>query len=193
MLFWSCCAPAPETSSVRYDLDTCEVLPCKALEPPTSMPSILTSRPNGPVQVSKLMTFVEEVEVEDPIRLVRSTANRRKCTRLSEKTGAKTEAKYVVDADLLQLVVETIGEAGQLEKLVCPIKSIDDIFTIEDGEDCFPSGIMDSLAREEKARIFLIVYPNDDSRADPSKLFLMEASQSARDDLLHNLQELSCS
>jgi len=131
---------------------------------------------------------VSKAVVEDqPFNLSQNAARGRRCVCLSEETGARTEAQYFVDMGLGQLVLKATGRAVQQE---IPVVSISDIYTIEDGEDCFPPHVLQLLAPEEEARLCLIVHNAADSMA-PANLYLVETTQSTRDDLLQCLWDLA--
>jgi len=202
MLFWSCCAPSEDPSQFRLDLSTDENLSSKLYdEPPSVMPTLLVPQPGGQAgvaQVPKLKQLAAEDEdlgkdqptVFTPISAVAG----RKCTLLSARTGTRTAAEYAVDADLLQLTVQATGSSERPEVLHrCPLMHIEDIYTVEDGEDCFPKGIMDSLTSEEKDGLFMIVHSFDDPNADVAELCLVEASRSDRDNLLEHLKDMTSS
>lgn len=118
-----------------------------------------------------------------PVDFAASIAEGRRSTRLAESTGARMEAEYSVDVRSGQLVVK-IKQGGQLEVERCPIALIEDIYTVDDGEQCFPRHLMDMLTSEEKAGLCLIVWPAAGPGAEPESLYLIEASQWARDELL---------
>jgi len=197
MFFW-CCTPNDDESHVRLDIAVDENLAFKVFDQPREqVPTLLTSQHNGngKREPAKVQQLKQQVEAEDdPVDFVTSAARGRKCTCLSEAGGERTEAEYLVEADSARLVVQRVSRAGRLETEVCPVLSIEDIFTIDDGEECFPPEVMESLTWEEKTRFFMIVYASsDDPAADPINLCLLEASRSARDDLLDHLRNLAAS
>mmetsp|Transcript_140010 Transcript_140010/g.355018 ORF Transcript_140010/g.355018 Transcript_140010/m.355018 type:complete len:195 (+) Transcript_140010:23-607(+) len=193
MLFWSCCSPPEESNKISYDIDS-EVVAYSSLDapPPPPMPSLLGAQPKEAVQSPKPTHVMNEAAAEGSVEEDTGTVQGRSCMLVSTSTGAQTEAEYIVNADLLQLEVKTVGQVGELGMTVCPVSSIEDIYTIEDGEDCFPQSIMDSLALNERARLSMIVYTIDDSSDETGYLCLVDMSESARDDLLMQLQKLSC-
>mmetsp|Transcript_28119 Transcript_28119/g.70633 ORF Transcript_28119/g.70633 Transcript_28119/m.70633 type:complete len:204 (-) Transcript_28119:472-1083(-) len=203
MLFWSCCAPSEDPNQLRFEISTDENLPSKLFDdPPSVIPTLLMSQPGGKAagvaQVPKLKQLAAEDEdlgkdqptVFTPISAVAG----RKCTLLSARTGTRTAAEYAVDADLLQLTVQATGSSERPEVLHrCPLMHIEDIYIVEDGEDCFPPGIIELLTPEEKDGLFMIVHSVDDPNADVAHLCLVEASRSDRDNLLEHLRDVTCS
>mmetsp|Transcript_95645 Transcript_95645/g.239654 ORF Transcript_95645/g.239654 Transcript_95645/m.239654 type:complete len:206 (-) Transcript_95645:143-760(-) len=205
MPFLSCCDPSEEANQVSVDIDiatTDENLSYQLHdELPSVIPTLLVSQPAekfGATRALKLKQLAAEAEDSWKDQLgvfsAASAAAGRKCTLLSEKTGARTEAEYVVDADLLQLTVRMASNFGQPEVLhSCPIMNIEDIFTVEDGEDCFPPRVMESLTSEEKGGLFMIVQSTHGPNTDFAKLCLVEASRADREDLLEHLKDMSYS
>mmetsp|Transcript_80206 Transcript_80206/g.208426 ORF Transcript_80206/g.208426 Transcript_80206/m.208426 type:complete len:204 (+) Transcript_80206:102-713(+) len=203
MLFWSCCAPSEDPNQLRFEISTDENLPSKLFDdPPSVIPTLLMSQPGGKAagvaQVPKLKQLAAEDEdlgkdqptVFTPISAVAG----RKCTLLSERTGARTAGEYVVEAESLQLTVRATGSSERPEVLHrCPLMHIEDIYIVEDGEDCFPPGIIELLTPEEKDGLFMIVHSVDDPNADVAHLCLVEASRSDRDNLLEHLRDVTCS
>mmetsp|Transcript_15087 Transcript_15087/g.38303 ORF Transcript_15087/g.38303 Transcript_15087/m.38303 type:complete len:181 (-) Transcript_15087:28-570(-) len=178
MFTWFCCTPAGESSVSSVDVDTSEVAAdCTADERLAArMPTLLAARPTPAM-------------ADGSVKLnTTGTTWGRRCMLVSASTGAQTEAEYIVNADSYQLEVKMAGQASELGTVVFPCMSIEDIYTIEDGEDCFPKGITESLTLEEKARLFMIVCKTS---AAAVCLCLIEASKSGRDDLLQQLQHLS--
>mmetsp|Transcript_80207 Transcript_80207/g.208429 ORF Transcript_80207/g.208429 Transcript_80207/m.208429 type:complete len:204 (+) Transcript_80207:102-713(+) len=203
MLFWSCCAPSEDPNQLRFEISTDENLPSKLFDdPPSVIPTLLMSQPGGKAagvaQVPKLKQLAAEDEdlgkdqptVFTPISAVAG----RKCTLLSERTGARTAGEYVVEAESLQLTVRATGSSERPEVLHrCPLMHIEDIYIVEDGEDCFPPGIIELLTPEEKDGLFMIVHSFDDPNADVAELCLVEASRSDRDNLLEHLKDMTSS
>jgi len=195
MVFWCCCAQANTQSQEWDNISVDENLSYRfSEEPPAPLPALLSSQPRwersrGSVHDPKLKLIDQEARDEPVDFFATSAARSRKCKCLSEDTGARTEIEYFVDADLGQLVVQKSGQAGQLETVICPVMSIMDIYTINDGEDCFPRHLMKSIAPEEKAGLLTIVHAREDLTVDPFGLCLVEASQAARDDLLRHLKK----
>jgi len=131
---------------------------------------------------------VNKVLVEDqPLNLSQRAARGRRCICLSEETGARTEVQYFVDMGLGQLVLKATGWAVQQR---IPVVSISDIYTIEDGDECFPPHVLQVLASEEKARLCVIVHNAADSMG-LANLYLVETTRSTRDDLLQCLWDLA--
>mmetsp|Transcript_66089 Transcript_66089/g.166646 ORF Transcript_66089/g.166646 Transcript_66089/m.166646 type:complete len:333 (-) Transcript_66089:121-1119(-) len=126
-------------------------------------------------------------ETDQPTDFATSAARGRRCVLFSESTAARAEAVYCVDEQLGELRVISFDQTGQQEVVACPIASIADIYTIDDGEACFPTHIVDSVLVDEKARMFLIEYAADETSNEFATLYLVEASQSARDELLQHL------
>jgi len=203
MLFWSsCCAPSVDPDQFRLDISTDEHLSSELYdEPPSVIPTLLVSQPGGKAgvaQVPKLKQLVAEAEDlcqdQPTVFTALSPVAGRKCTLLSESMGARMEVKYAVDEDLLQLTIQATGNPEQPEVLHrCPLMHIEDIYIVEDGEDCFPPGIIELLTPEEKDGLFMIVHSDDDPNADVTELCLVEASRSDRDNLLEHLRDVTCS
>jgi len=215
MFFLPCCAPANEPCE---DVDLVDSVP--VLLQPACLPTLLTSGHRttpGCAQVQKAKESCQSIGKEVPILgrstkvhddksageclvlaaehlsdFVASTADKRKCLQVSENTGLRTEAEYCADTKLGQLMVKTIGRLGHQEMVAFPIASITDIYTIDDGEECFPAPLMNSLSTEEKAGLFLIEYALDHGAgSEHADICLVEASRSARDELLQCLLQFA--
>jgi len=182
MFAWFCCTCADDKAGEVVDY-------CVLDEAPVAMPTLLAAEPTQASEPLKARDVEEEAQADGSLELkTTGTTRGRRCMLVSASTGAQTEAEYVVNADACELEVKMVREAGELGTIVCPCMSIEDIYTIEDGEKCFPKGIVESLALEEKARLFMIVYKTS---VETVCLCLIEASKSDRDDLLQQLQDLS--
>jgi len=204
MLFWSCCSVAEDLNANRLDIDPADCVVYYAdestAESPAVLPTLLASQPAQAIDAVKLTPIKEveeEAEAHGPVEMNASSMQGTRCMLVSASTGAQTEVEYIVDAESRQLDVRMARQEGQLEMIVCPkivgcpVASITDIYTIEDGEDCFPKSIMESLLVGEKMRLFMLVYATGDSSMETACLCLVEASKSARDELLQQLQDLS--
>mmetsp|Transcript_80192 Transcript_80192/g.225089 ORF Transcript_80192/g.225089 Transcript_80192/m.225089 type:complete len:202 (+) Transcript_80192:124-729(+) len=115
----------------------------------------------------------------------------RPCVHFVEDTGKRSDARYRIDVQLRRLVVSLPSGAGPSE-IACSISSIEDIYTIADGRECFPTEVLASTQPEELEGLFLVVFtvePCPDART----LCLMEASAAARDRVLELLKLVSMS
>mmetsp|Transcript_45531 Transcript_45531/g.114717 ORF Transcript_45531/g.114717 Transcript_45531/m.114717 type:complete len:229 (+) Transcript_45531:121-807(+) len=180
------------------------LLASKPDELPGLMPSLLMSKAHrrfGDLHARKfemLKTVVEGEEPEQlavdseegPLGFAASAARGRRCVCVLEDTGARMSAEYFVDANSGSLVLTVTEQGRRPESLVCPVRSIEDIYTIDDGEECFPGHMIKSLTPAERAGLFLIVISAADADIEPTSVYLVEVSQSARDDLLKHLQDL---
>eukprot|EP00443_Scrippsiella_acuminata_P040839 CAMPEP_0115269226 /NCGR_PEP_ID=MMETSP0270-20121206/52931_1 /TAXON_ID=71861 /ORGANISM="Scrippsiella trochoidea, Strain CCMP3099" /LENGTH=155 /DNA_ID=CAMNT_0002685461 /DNA_START=155 /DNA_END=622 /DNA_ORIENTATION=+ len=143
------------------------------------------------VHIPESKQILADAEKDKSVDLASGFTKGRRCICLSESTGERTAAEYFVDDDLGQLVVKTAASAGWPKMVVCPVMSIADIYTIEDGEECFPRHIIELLTSQEKAGLFLIEHTTDGSSAELASIYLVEASQAALGDLLGRLRELA--
>jgi len=202
-----CCSQVEEVDQIMFESATDEnALSMKIFEAPpqqAAAPNLLVSQPNmkkassggaGAGLVPKLPQLAESED--EYTNFADSVGKGRNCTRLLEATGARINVKYSVDHASRCLVVKTAGLPAQQE-VVCRIACIEDIYTLEDGDECFPPQVVESLAQEEKEGLFLIVYTTTDARGrpheEPVSLCMVEASRRARDDLMEHLKRLSLS
>jgi len=132
----------------------------------------------------------QDAEKDEPNDLMFSMAKGRRCKHVSEKTLAQMQVEYHVDTTLGHIVMKTVG-AVPPKTMVCPVTSIADIYTVNDGADCFPRRILDLLTPKEKLGLFMIVHTTDNPFAEVGRFFLVEDSESARDSLLEQLQKLT--
>mmetsp|Transcript_68886 Transcript_68886/g.178898 ORF Transcript_68886/g.178898 Transcript_68886/m.178898 type:complete len:232 (+) Transcript_68886:66-761(+) len=153
-----------------------------------SIPMMQLSEGHGDKSAGECLVAIEG----HPSDFATKPAVKRKCLQVSESTGLQTEAEYCVDVELGQLMVKAIGRLGHQEIVTLPVTSITDIYTIDDGQDCFPVPLMKSLSTEEKAGLFFIEFTVDHGASiEHAGICLVEASRSARDELLQRLFQLS--
>jgi len=203
MLCFSCLAPDSEPRFVNYEVHVQgSALPLPGI--PVQNPTLLTSKRRGAlmgVRVQKLSAFSDREVGEQlsvatgsppptPIKppdFTTSVASGRRCLHLSDGTGARTEAEYCVDAKSGQFRLKTTGKGGQQTVVCCPIMSIEEIYTIDDDEACFPKQVLEALSPEERAGLFLIDYSTDEPNAGRARICLVESSRASLDQLLQHL------
>merc|ERR1719210_1985213 len=120
---------------------------------------------------------------------VASTSKRRVCTLLSEKHVRRMAATYTVDSERRRLVVTMVSDFGAAE-IVCPTADIEDIYTIDDGADCFEQAVMAAISPDEHDRLLLIVCRSTSS-GEQRCVNLLEESAHGRDRLLDLMQSMS--
>mmetsp|Transcript_116475 Transcript_116475/g.370481 ORF Transcript_116475/g.370481 Transcript_116475/m.370481 type:complete len:100 (+) Transcript_116475:310-609(+) len=97
-------------------------------------------------------------------------------------------AEYRIIESEGKLVVGFDTEIGRCEE-DCSVATIEDIFQIADGEDCFPLPVMATISTAERKGLLMLVYSGEDG--DERLLCLVEESAHCRDELMQILQELS--
>lgn len=122
------------------------------------------------------------------------TPRTRGCTLLSEYGGARIQARYYIDKEICTFTLSFVFESQPLE-VVCPIPCIEDIYQVDDGDDCFPPGVFNSIAPNEQDYLFMVVF-SDTFALDVRKntgfnsLCLLEETKEGRDRLLEQLKVL---
>jgi len=180
MWFLCCCVTEDASKQVNHDIKL------------TPRPTLLSSKNKVAATRGVFQTASKAAEGDQPLDFATSAAQGRTCTVVAESSGERIKAEYSVDADLGQLIVKPVGQIEQQEIVVCPIMLIRDIYTIEDGTDCFPRHVVESLSCEERERLFLIELAADDDNVGLRSLYLVEASKSARDKVLQHLYDVVC-
>mmetsp|Transcript_101039 Transcript_101039/g.253372 ORF Transcript_101039/g.253372 Transcript_101039/m.253372 type:complete len:196 (+) Transcript_101039:93-680(+) len=192
MSCFSCCCTTEDRNQIRVEaLHSDEVVTSFSIfdEPPMRKPTLLTSRPTSAMEVGKSRQRLADAEKEGSVDFLTSLVKGRRCKHLSEKTFARMEVEYYVDATRAQMVMKTVGDR-QPKMMACPVKSIEDIYTINDGDDCFPKQVMELLTPQEKVGLFMIVHTTDNPFAEVGRVLLIEDSESSRDSLLQQLMNI---
>jgi len=117
-----------------------------------------------------------------------SAARGRACPFLNEETGKRGDAIYSVDGETAEIHIHVTQE-GTPRDIAFPIHTIEDIYQIEDGDECFAPTLLASLAPEERSRLFVIVFLLE-AQSTPQAVCLLEESSQARDTLLELLRLL---
>merc|ERR1739838_711912 len=97
-------------------------------------------------------------------------------------------AVYWVDGETAEIHIQVTQEEN-MRNIVFPIHTIEDIYQIEDGDDCFAPALLASLAPEERPRLLVIVFSLE-AHCAPQAVCLLEESSQARDTLLELLRLL---
>jgi hypothetical protein len=115
------------------------------------------------------------------------------CVVIDEETGAHMQAAYHVDA-LTRTLNINVHREGTVQVLSCAVELIEDIYQIEDGEECFPSQVLEKLTHGERGGLFMIISRGFQVDGTPAgidlALSVMVPDTELRVDLLEHLRKL---
>jgi hypothetical protein len=117
------------------------------------------------------------------------------CAILSKSTGGRQQGEYFFDERLEHLIVAPARSMWGSSKEPTDrinIGTIQDIYVIEDGEDCFPREILATLRPAERELVFVVVYSRGGERGTAT-CCLLEKTRECRDALLECLRVLCIS
>mmetsp|Transcript_39413 Transcript_39413/g.126363 ORF Transcript_39413/g.126363 Transcript_39413/m.126363 type:complete len:177 (-) Transcript_39413:57-587(-) len=138
MFFSTCCGGSNEDLLEMTDLDMEERVAVPTRTEDTGMPVLLMSRAAVKVTAEK------------------GTKEGGPCMLIDEETGECMAAEFIVDALRRHFVLQVFSE-GARQEMSCPIEDIQDIFQIEDGDDCFPAPVLKVLGPEQRPGLFMLV------------------------------------
>mmetsp|Transcript_106873 Transcript_106873/g.307352 ORF Transcript_106873/g.307352 Transcript_106873/m.307352 type:complete len:192 (+) Transcript_106873:91-666(+) len=186
MFFLTCCTPPEdEVHQLGFGTVTDEAISGRAQQEGT--PTLLTSHGQTGIDKKELGPALRDSQDSAP-RAAKGCA----CAYLDEDSGKRSPATYRIDHDAASFVVSWAPEGGNPSEIVCPISTIEDIYTVADGHECFSSAVLAGLKPEERGGLFLVIFAQNPTD-QPSAICLLEASESARDKLLELLKLASLS
>jgi hypothetical protein len=109
------------------------------------------------------------------------------CIHLKPSISQRVPTQYRIDAALENLIVLSPSDKSQAE-VICPFGAIQDIYTEQDGESCFPAPLLRQLRPEERANLLMIVFSMGPFRMH--RFFIIEESVQSRNNFLASLRIL---
>jgi len=110
------------------------------------------------------------------------------CTSIDPITRCRCAAKYSVEANLANIVLVSEGRDNiavqPASTRVCRIDRIQDIFSVEDGESCFPPAVLSLLSPVELELLIMITYGSGEGSDSLSQLCFLETSRYRRERFL---------
>jgi len=101
--------------------------------------------------------------------------------------GVRTEALYRIDRSLRHLTLLARDDRRLIGE--CPIKDIQDIYLLEDGQECFPPQVVKSVGPNERELLLMLVHGGSQERA--FSFCMLEESRESRDRFLESMRVLS--
>lgn len=81
------------------------------------------------------------------------------CFIFKPRSGLRTTARYCIDRAVEHLIVLTGDDStGFTQEVSCPLFSIQDIYSTQDGEACFPGQLHDQLVHGERDCLLMVVF-----------------------------------
>jgi len=109
------------------------------------------------------------------------------CTHLDDRRGERTEALYRIDKSLRHLTLLAKDDRRVIAE--CPIQEIQDIYLLDDGEECFPPDVVKRLKPHERELLLMVVHGSSQTKV--FSFCMMEESRESRDKFLESLRVLS--
>jgi hypothetical protein len=124
------------------------------------------------------------------VKFVRHAADGVPCTYFSEHGKQRMPAIYCLDRYAHHLVI-MCGESLELVEVVCPLKSILDIFTLRGlGAEHFPATVLHILLPGDAATLLMVVYKCEDTGKVIRFCFCLHAAET-RDAFIENVNALA--
>lgn len=108
-------------------------------------------------------------------------------THLDDRTGGRTETLYRIDKTLRHLTL--LAKDDRRVMAECPIEEIQDIYLVEDGEECFPPGALERVHPNERELLLMLVYGSSSTKV--FSFCMLEDSRQSRDMFLESMRVLS--
>mmetsp|Transcript_64164 Transcript_64164/g.165172 ORF Transcript_64164/g.165172 Transcript_64164/m.165172 type:complete len:191 (+) Transcript_64164:74-646(+) len=108
------------------------------------------------------------------------------CAFLVEHSGERYDAKYSVDSSLQRMRLDLLEAGGPFEGVSWRTTAIQDIYLIDDGEDCFPPAVLSKVPSKERERLVMMAYLTDPG--DVQHACLLLDSIDSRDALMESLR-----
>jgi len=108
-------------------------------------------------------------------------------TYLDGRRGARTDALYRIDRSLRHLTV--LAKDDRRVVAECPIKDIQDIYLLSDGEECFPPEVVKRVKPDERDLLVMIVHGGGHEKT--LGFCVLEESLESRDELLECMRLLT--
>merc|ERR1712187_1094503 len=102
-----------------------------------------------------------------------------RCTYMREAPGEREPMLYQIDKTLEYLALVKDDDPA-LKEITCPIAAIQDIYSFaEDGKECFPKQVVESIGPEERDLLLMVVYRGGADKMD--RFCRLEESPESRD------------
>jgi hypothetical protein len=114
---------------------------------------------------------------------------------IDNQTGERTEAMYRIDRTLKSFTLAAKDDGRVIAE--CPIEEIQDIYVLDDGEDCLPPGVMRQVSPHERDCVLMVVHghghirPQSLTRKHASCFCIVEESRERRDVFLESMRVFS--
>lgn len=106
------------------------------------------------------------------------------CIYIEEQTGQRHSTRYFLDKQLSYLVVAGASGEASVPNVRCPIGVVQDLFTIDDGQEMFPEKVLGLCTQNELAMILMVSLNVEKSGSGPSKFCIIADSAADRDTFL---------
>jgi hypothetical protein len=108
-------------------------------------------------------------------------------THVDERRGDQTACLYRIDKNLRHLTL--LSKEDRKVVAECPLKDIQDIYLVEDGEECFPPSVLRQVSGADRGLLLMLVFGSSD--ANVFSFCMLEESCESRDMFLESMRILS--
>lgn len=109
-------------------------------------------------------------------------------THVDGRAGGRTDALYRIDKSLGHLTLLAKDDRRVLAE--CPIKSIQDVYLLDDGEECFPPGVVKRVRPHERDLLMMVVHGGGHGKKALG-FCVLEESLEGRDQFLESMRLLT--
>jgi hypothetical protein len=106
---------------------------------------------------------------------------------VDDRRGTRTETLYRIDRNLRHLTLLARDDRRVIAE--CPIKDIQDIYLLEDGEECFPPQVVRGVEPHERELLLMLVHGGSHEKA--FNFCMLEESRESRDRFLESMRVLN--
>jgi len=117
------------------------------------------------------------------------------CAHIDNQTGDRTEALYRIDRSLRRFTLVAKDDGRVIAE--SPIEGIQDIYVLDDGEDCLPPEVRHQVKPHERKSVLMVVHGQSQNRRrslakqSASCFCIVEESRERRDVFLETMKVFS--
>jgi len=111
----------------------------------------------------------------------------RPSAHVDDRKGKRTETLYRIDRNLRHLTLLARDDRRVIAE--CPIKDIQDIYLLEDGEECFPPQAVRAVEPHERELLLMLVHGGSQEKV--FSFCMLEESRESRDNFLESMRVLN--
>lgn len=144
-------------------------------------------------QVTRSLLCPEKTHRQSVVdSFVKKAVRGRPSTHIDNQTGGRTESLYHIDKGLRHFTLSAKDDGRIIAE--CPIEEIQDIYVLDDGENCLPPEVVRQVGPHERDCVLMVVHGHLPDRARSltrkyaSCFCIVEESREGRDVFLESMR-----